>query len=308
MLLLFTTPDDSTIDIVTDWLEYFNFRDYRKVLPSDMARSEIVAHIGGKNTKSRILGVDVCDIKVCWFWKGSHHGKGNSDVKSLDRALADFSGYEYDEIVNFIYNRIINSARWINHPLYACISKPDQLLFAQEVGFSVPASRIVNRLYNIPDDYITKTITGSFLYQENGSVYRDYTTRIVRKDLPEGFMPSLIQEEVAKVFEVRVLYFFGEMYSFYVSEAAPDIDYRRNLSSSGLKFSLCEIPVSLKRKIDRYMRLLNLQMGSLDFIRSISGEYFFLEVNPSGQFRKLSQMFNLTIEKKLALKLMEMHQ
>lgn len=308
MVLFFTTPEDSTIDTIIAWLNHFNFRNYQKVFPLDIAKAEILAHIGDESKNSKILGIDVCDIKVCFFWKGGGQEKSSATINSLDKALSDFSTKEYDEIETFVFNRIINSSKWINHPNFARISKLEQLIYAQEVGFMVPVSRIINRQYSIPDGSITKTVSGNFFYQEKEGIFRDFTTRIIRNAAPDCFMPSFIQEEVPKACEIRVLYAFGEIFSFCISEAEPDIDYRRNLYSSGVKFSLCIIPVSLKRKINRYMRLLKLQMGSLDFIKSISGEYYFLEVNPSGQFRKLSEMFNLAIEKAIALKIMEMHQ
>jgi len=77
------------------------------------------------------------------------------------------------------------------------------------------------------------------------------------------------------------------------------IDYRMDFSKSR-NFPII-IPDSLKTKIIKLMGKLNLQTGSLDFLKSIDdNQFYFLEVNPNGQFDFVSQKCNYYLEKKIA--------
>jgi D-alanine-D-alanine ligase-like ATP-grasp enzyme len=49
------------------------------------------------------------------------------------------------------------------------------------------------------------------------------------------------------------------------------------------------------------MKELNLNSGSIDFIKTKSGQYVFLEVNPVGQFGMTSYPCRYGIEKEMAL-------
>lgn len=48
------------------------------------------------------------------------------------------------------------------------------------------------------------------------------------------------------------------------------------------------------------MKMLKLESGSLDFIVTPDNEYYFLEVNPVGQFNFVSEICNYHIEKHIA--------
>ncbi len=47
------------------------------------------------------------------------------------------------------------------------------------------------------------------------------------------------------------------------------------------------------------MKKLNLDTGSIDLIKDLSGNYYFLEVNPQGQFGGMKE-YGLDIEKNIA--------
>ena len=53
------------------------------------------------------------------------------------------------------------------------------------------------------------------------------------------------------------------------------------------------------------MQKLDLETGSIDLIKSTNGEYYFLEINPNGQFGMTSYPCNYNLEEKVALKLIQ---
>ena len=53
------------------------------------------------------------------------------------------------------------------------------------------------------------------------------------------------------------------------------------------------------------MKRLDYQVGLIDLIKGIDNNYYFLEVNPSGQYSDMSEYCNLYLEKKVATYLMK---
>jgi glutathione synthase/RimK-type ligase-like ATP-grasp enzyme len=115
--------------------------------------------------------------------------------------------------------------------------------------------------------------------------------------------PSLIQEYIEKEYEVRVFYLDGVCYSmaiFSQNDTQTSVDFRQYNRKKPNRNVPYHLPVSLQEKVEKIMTSLRLNTGSLDFIRSVNGEYFFLEINPAGQYGMMSQRCNYNLEKKVA--------
>lgn len=117
-----------------------------------------------------------------------------------------------------------------------------------------------------------------------------FTTEITENDignLPEYFFPSMIQEEILKDFEIRVFYILGKVYSMAImSQDNPQtmVDFRKYDIQKPNRFIPCDIDSDTKARISLFMDYMNLNVGSLDFIKGKDGRMYFLEVNYMGQF------------------------
>ncbi len=74
---------------------------------------------------------------------------------------------------------------------------------------------------------------------------------------------------------------------------ATKVDYRKYTNNRNVPFNLPQI---VEKKIVNLMNLLSLDSASLDLIKGLDGMYYFLEVNPSGQFGNVSYFCNYYIE------------
>lgn len=127
--------------------------------------------------------------------------------------------------------------------------------------------------------------------------------------LPDRFFPSLIQENIDKRFEIRAFYINGHIYSaalFSQNSNETIVDSR----IVNLKKPIRYIPYLLSKdeemKIIELMTILNLNCGSIDLIRAKSGELFFLEVNPVGEFGHIELTCNYGLHKIVATELIKM--
>ncbi|MCH5685541.1 hypothetical protein LWM68_15550 [Niabella sp. W65] len=121
--------------------------------------------------------------------------------------------------------------------------------------------------------------------------------------MANDFFPSLIQRLIEKEYEVRIFYFdrkFSSIAIFSQSNAESEIDGRRLNPEHLTRHVPFLLPANLREKICVLMGSLNLNYGSIDLIKSSDGSYYFLEVNPYGQFGYLSSFANYYLEHKIA--------
>lgn len=126
----------------------------------------------------------------------------------------------------------------------------------------------------------------------------------ISKSLPENIFPSLFQEFVEKEFEVKTFVFGNMIWSmaFFSTSDKDKVDYRKENQTLNRRIPF-KLPNEIERKILKLMRNLNLTVGTVDLIKSKNKKYYFLEINPVGQFNMVSMPCNYYIEKEIALNL-----
>lgn len=116
-------------------------------------------------------------------------------------------------------------------------------------------------------------------------------------NLPDKFFPSFFQEKINKEYDVRVFYLDGKCYSMAIF--SDKTDYRADYKThKNVPFLL---PKIIEENICKLMNSLNLNTGSIDFVKSLNDDLlYFLEINPNGQFAMVSKPCNYYIEKQIA--------
>jgi len=76
--------------------------------------------------------------------------------------------------------------------------------------------------------------------------------------------------------------------------------YNKKNPNRNVPFNL---PSNITNQVCKLMKELNLETGSLDIVLTKNKEYYFLEVNPVGQFAQVSMPSNYYIEQYIATQL-----
>ena len=121
--------------------------------------------------------------------------------------------------------------------------------------------------------------------------------------MPNIFFPSLFQVEVKKDYELRIFYLRGDFYAMAIFSQEYEMartDFRKYSGEKPLKCVPYSLPDEIKKKLKKLMDMLSLNTGSIDMIVDTAQKYYFLEVNPSGQFGMTSEPCNYYLEKKIA--------
>ena len=190
-------------------------------------------------------------------------------------------------------------------------SKAHQIKIAQEVGLKTPDTIITNSKKNLKefasryDQIICKNIgdISSIYYYRLFMTYTSVIDNELIEQLPDQFFLSLFQEAIDKEFEIRVFYLDGQLFSMAIfsgNDPQTKIDFRMYNAEKPNRTVPLKLPNDLEDKIVAFMKRVNLSTGSLDLIYSRTGDYYFLEVNPVGQFCMVSFPCNYNLEKLVA--------
>lgn len=193
--------------------------------------------------------------------------------------------------------------RWVSPPaaIRAAEDKSVQLAVAARLGFRVPATVWTNdaaaaRRLGSDEGLVAKPVTAAAWDDERGSAF--VFAQLVSKDeLPTGaelsLAPVAFQEPVLPKRDVRVTV-VGRQVLAAVTESARDdeLDWRLHPERSWYSHVL------KPPEADRCARLLaelGLRFGGIDIAVDDSGEAWFLEVNPNGEWGWLAQRTELPI-------------
>lgn len=205
----------------------------------------------------------------------------------------------------FIRNLIIfDKTKWVNHPvaIYQAENKLFQLKCAERLGFAVPVTFTGNSL---PDcikkngNYIVKSLDTALFY-DNGQEMFTYSTVVTGCELLNAEIksaPVIIQEFLGNKTDIRITVVGNELFAVSITKNGRKIegDWRQS-DKDDLTYDCIELPPNMHQKILDLMSFLGLGYGAIDFAL-VDGRYFFLEVNPTGEWGWLASVSNLPIDK-----------
>jgi ATP-GRASP peptide maturase of grasp-with-spasm system len=218
---------------------------------------------------------------------------------------------EIKSVYSFLFFNI-DKKHWVNHPDNITLTKLNQLQIAASIGLNIPKTIVSNNknklmhYINYRSNYITKGIDSLLNLEYNNDIYTTYTKKVSTVDINEKseyLFPSLIQEEIKKEIELRIFYIAGKCFSMVIFSQDNDemkTDFRKYDYINPVNWEPYKLPSSIEKKICVFMNKVNLQTGSIDMIKTSTDNYFFLEVNPCGQFEMVSFPCNYYLEKIIA--------
>lgn len=211
-----------------------------------------------------------------------------------------YFNYEIKDL-EYIINYLLRETKpSINSYLDNSINKLQALYIASKHGLSIPYTFISNYKQEIENElcdceFITKDIRDNRVTFENRFHFITGKTTLAKiQDLLESedvTFPNLIQEKIDKEYEVRSFYLHGTFYStaiFSQSDPSTQIDFRNYNFERMNRIVPYKLPQHIEDKLTATMKELKINCGSIDLIKSIQGDYIFLEINPIGQYSQVS--------------------
>ena len=207
-----------------------------------------------------------------------------------------------------MYDSVISSleTKWMSNPykIRMAENKILQYEYAKKIGFNVPKYFIGNsyselkKIINRDKVYCIKPLyLGPFSYLEN--TYVPYTS-IIRSiddlELIKNF-PSLIQEYIDKKYEYRVTIIGKHFYCVKIDSQKNEktkIDWRVE-NCMAVDYYETSLPNKVIEKCKKLLKSFEVSFSAIDLIEDKNGKYYFLDLNPNGQWAWLDEILNMNM-------------
>ncbi|WKE71306.1 ATP-grasp ribosomal peptide maturase [Streptomyces sp. WP-1] len=181
-------------------------------------------------------------------------------------------------------------AHYVNHPWRnrAAEFKPAQLSTARRCGFLVPSTLITNDPYEArafaarqPGGVVYKPVWNT-PYRVDDQPHSVWVREVRGVEITDAVSvcPHLFQARVDKAFDARVTVVGGRLFGVRID--SPDLDWRHRQDL--MACTPVDLPEPVARAVAVYFAELHLVYGAFDFAVSTTGDWYFLECNPNGQW------------------------
>lgn len=195
------------------------------------------------------------------------------------------------------------NARWINKPnkTFMAENKIYQLDVALNQGMRIPDTVVTNYPYKINPNqlYIVKSLDTALFYEGEYEMFT-YSTILKGSDLIDASLndaPVIIQNCLTNKIDLRVTIIGNHIFTAAILLDGEGIegDWRIN-KKSRLQYKEVSLPKEIESKIKHIMDELGLVFGGMDLAYA-DNEYFFIEVNPTGEWGWLAEQVGFPISK-----------
>lgn len=308
MILLISVDNDTMTDEICTWLSYQNKKFIR--LNENQHINKVFFDFKNGIYKISINDIEynLNDFKSAFYRNGGIYYNTFTIIQGeIDSSLIEFYNSELKSVTGFLYYYLkINGTKIFGNLFTKEVNKLEVLFLAKSLGLKIPDTYILSQLkdlakIDLSKKYITKAVSEMRPIFAKNELYLNYTNEIDLNQIQnkkESIISSLIQEKVVSIYEIRVFFFEKKIWAIATFDFSNSIDIR-NIKDRDKKYLSCKLPIEIQRKIHKMVKTLNLKCGTIDLIKS-DNDYYFLEVNPLGQFHQVSYYGNYQIEKYIA--------
>ena len=184
-----------------------------------------------------------------------------------------------------------------------------QLCVAESCGLQIPKTYVSNISVNMLErekKYIVKSLDTALFYDtQNNKEMFTYSNVVSGEEVHDyelASAPIIIQEFLNPKVDCRVTYIQGKLFPVKILQNGEGLYGDWRLRKDELEYVPFQLPPNISMAICKLMQKLEIQFGGIDL--AIVGEkYFFIEVNPTGEWGwleiKTGMQISQTIKKAL---------
>ncbi|NLP35077.1 MAG: ATP-grasp domain-containing protein [Clostridiales bacterium] len=198
---------------------------------------------------------------------------------------------------------LFENIKWMNNPIdtFRAENKMLQLKYARDIGFICPNTYLVNSIEEIEinknSNYIMKSLDTVLLRNGDKEAFV-YSTVMTGDELMNSeyqLAPVVIQEYIYPKIDLRVTVVGDDIFAAKIEKNGLGIDGDWRKEKENVEFIEVELPEEIKRKCIQIVSELGLSFGGIDLILH-NNEYYFVEVNPTGEWAWLVNNAGLEID------------
>jgi hypothetical protein len=304
MILILANKWDLTVDLVVLELRRRNIL-FVRLNTEDLPRWSAVARLPEESIRLRSndgTSFSVSDIKAVWNRRPGHVFDDLAPERRPSVATQKFVADQWFAWLESLQLR--GGVRWVNHPTANGLmeNKIRQLRLAAELGFSIPDTLVTNDaaevrswLSQLGGQAICKALYSPLIEEPNED--RFIFTNLLESvpgDLAESLCiaPVIFQRALLSKIDYRVTVVGSQVFAVRVEMSERVLDWRT--AKSDVSFSLCDLSTAIQDLCRQYVAVANLSFGAIDLVES-NGEFYFLEINPNGEWGWLERPHGVPI-------------
>ena len=207
-----------------------------------------------------------------------------------------FNRLSREEMIKMLYGLLPN-AKWCSNPyaIERAENKVLQMEVASKLDMHLPATLITsepNKAIKFRNDVglmIVKPLAKEVVEDEK-QAFAFFTSRIT-PEMKVDFTglaqcPAIFQQEIIRECDVRTIVIGEKVFSMAIHQVGDKkggVDWRIG-GHKDLEFSIHSLPCNLENQCIKLTKALDLKYGALDFVLGKDGNYYFLEINPTGEW------------------------
>lgn len=299
MILILSSNLEATTNEVVKWLNKMK-KEYIRVHEDEFFEIKIINKKFFLESYRNRFFLD--EVSSVWYRRGGglkfKHENYRNKAVNLNMSEA------YHWLGDYVIKKL-ESKKHINKQSNSRLNKLCVLEEAEKVGLTVPNYFLAENTADvILGETITKSFTENIILQSvseniDGILY----TAVVSNHEEESFFPTFFQDRIEKEYEIRSFYLNGKIWSTAIisqNDKQTETDYRKYNEASPNRNLPYNLPAEVECKLDQLFKNMDINSGSADFIKGIDGKFYFLEINPLGQFLGLSAICNYALDKEIA--------
>lgn len=294
-ILLLTQQGDAHADYIIPYIEKRGFEPV--LLRTEEYPKELALSLGVSGSSSSVLlDGHALDPRSVWYRRPRSLLVKNRDVPV---GVEEFVAKESALFIEMLLSEFRNGVRWISHPfdLQRAAVKTSQLRHAGSfTAMKVPETLVTNnpeealrfcQKYNW--NVVSKTLGPPVVRLEDGRLVNTYARKLSEDKVGQlqsiRVCPTILQEciDVEKDFRITVI--GSKLFAFELAKTGgvQALDWR-SLPDKNLIPKDAELPKDVAGDCLRLVQSFNLPFSTMDVVLSREGEYFFLDLNPNGQW------------------------
>lgn len=200
---------------------------------------------------------------------------------------------------------VFTKCKWVNHPrsTYVAENKPFQLYIAQSIGFKIPKSLVTNTDAQISTYFLSqkklviKSLDSALLKIDDKEAFV-YTNLLSMSEVNRetlAISPAIFQTYLSNKVDIRVTVVKDKVFSVYIKCNGKGINGDWRLMKDKAEYIPVDLPHYINDMCIKLVKNLKLYFGAID-LAEVEGEYYFLEINPTGEWAWLVNKLNLPID------------
>ncbi|MCM3768389.1 hypothetical protein [Neobacillus niacini] len=210
------------------------------------------------------------------------------EINQTDRSIEEQLYCE--QWMSFVRNLLIfEDAVWVNNPekTFKAENKIVQLKYAKKVGFNIPYTMVTNGSPELENKrYVVKSLDTAFfnIKGKEGFVYSNILQKEEIQDANLEWAPVTIQEYIYPKTDIRVTVVGNDVFATSITSKGNGVDIDWRIVKDEVDFTTVSLPVHIEEKCIKLIKDLGLKFGAIDLLKTEENDYFFLEINPTGEW------------------------